>query len=275
MAAPRHPWLRIPDPRAGAPFRLFCFPFGGAGASAFRSWPKGLPAEVELCAVQLPGREDRLREPLSTDLNELVQTLLAVLGEELDRPYAFYGHSMGALIGFELARELRRRGWRQPLGLFVSSRPAPQLPPSTLHKLSDPELAEVVRSVDGTPQAVLHNPKWLKLFLRILRADILMCETHPYVEEEPLDLPIHVYSGREDPVVPVEAAKAWRAQTRSRFALELFSGGHFFHLADSAPLMRALSRESLALLAAADCPDARSGGGAAHMAETDHGHRAD
>ena len=123
-----NPWVIVPRPSRELRLRLFCFPYGGGSASIFRAWPQHLPQEVEVCAIQFPGRGARLEEPPFTRLSPLVQTLSRVLRSYLNVPFAFFGHSLGAFISFELGRQLRKENDRSPLHLFVSGQRAPQLP---------------------------------------------------------------------------------------------------------------------------------------------------
>ncbi|HYO62016.1 MAG TPA: alpha/beta fold hydrolase [Pyrinomonadaceae bacterium] len=228
-AAP-NPWVTIPRPEARADVRLFCFPYAGGGAYVFREWPEGLSASAELCLINLPGRGARLKEAPFTQLAPLVETLAGVLAPYLDRPFAFFGHSMGALIGFETARELRRRGAPAPSHLFVSGRNAPHVPADTepLHDLPEPQLIEKLRYLDGTPREVLEHAELMQLMLPILRADFAVCETYRYAAEPPLACPISAFGGLQDHDITRENLQAWAAQTAAAFTLRMLQGGHFF-----------------------------------------------
>ncbi len=224
------PWLACPKPNPQARLRLFCFPYAGGGASTFRTWADDLPADIEVCPVQLPGRENRVREQLFTQLLPLVETLASALRPSLNTPFAFFGHSMGALISFELARQLRRQGAPEPIHLFVSSRPAPQLPDlEPIHQL--PEAAfvtELWSRYNGLPEVLLHNSELMKLFLPVLQADFAIFETYVYTTEASLDCPISAFGGLQDSTVSQEDLLAWRHQTCKSFTLQMFSGDHFF-----------------------------------------------
>jgi medium-chain acyl-[acyl-carrier-protein] hydrolase len=158
------PKLPTADPQVK--LRLFCLPFGGAGASVYRNWHRSLPKSVEVCPIQLPGREERLSEKLFTHITPLITKLGQVLEPYLDRPFALFGHSMGALISFELTRRLRKLNQPMPAQLFISGRPAPQIPLTnspTFH-LPDPEFVEELRQMQGPPETVLQNPDTVFLF---------------------------------------------------------------------------------------------------------------
>lgn len=212
-----------------AQYRLFCFPYAGGGASMFRSWKKWLPDQVELVAVQLPGRENRLDEPLLHSM-ELVTTPLAdALPPLLDKPFAFFGHSTGAVICFELARVLRQRGLPQPKLLIASGQNAPRVKPAVVrHQLSDPEFIEVIRACSGTPEVVLRHPALLELLLPRIRADGAVYETYRYEQQAPLDCRIVVFYGLEDHLVNSVGLAGWKVETRHSFQRYGFPGGHFF-----------------------------------------------
>jgi medium-chain acyl-[acyl-carrier-protein] hydrolase len=221
----------FPRPVAGARLRLFCFPYAGGGASIYSTWPRTLPPQVEVVAVQPPGRENRLAEPPFHDLSELVAAMHLHLAPQLhELPFAFFGHSNGALMAFELARSLRRAGDPLPLCLFASGRPAPQLelddPP--VHDLPHDAFVEELRRLEGTPEEILQNPEILELLLPLLRADFALGETYRYREEPPFPFPLRAYGGADDEEVPREQIEAWGEQTRAGFLMEIFPGGHFF-----------------------------------------------
>jgi medium-chain acyl-[acyl-carrier-protein] hydrolase len=224
--------------------RLFCFPYAGGGASIFRLWSEKLPSQVEVCPIYLPGRENRLKEPLFTHLAPLVQTLAHALHPFMDIPFAFFGHSMGALISFELARHLHRIHYPGPAQLFVSAHRAPQLPDTNapLHDLPDPALVDALSRLGGTPQAILQHTELMNVMLPILRADLTLCETYIYTAEPPLDCPIAVFGGKQDSMVSAQELREWRHQTRSACMLHILPGDHFFLHSQQHLLLATLSR---------------------------------
>jgi medium-chain acyl-[acyl-carrier-protein] hydrolase len=225
---PTSSWIRRANPQACC--RLFCFPYAGGGASIYHAWSRGLPATIDVCAVQLPGRENRIEEPLFTSLPSLIDALVYELAPYFDKPFAFFGHSMGALISFELARRLRRGRQPEPSQLFVSAYSAPQLPRSreVLHNLPSAEFLRSVFRMGGTPPAVLMNKELVNLMLPILRADFTIIETYVYTREEPLACPITAFGGGQDTVVTAHALQGWREQTSDIFKLYMLPGNHFF-----------------------------------------------
>lgn len=239
------PWVVCPKPNPRAVLRLFCFPYAGGGASAFRTWPEGLPLNVEVYAVQPPGRESRLKEPLFDRLLPLVDALAQALRPYMNMPFAFFGHSLGTLMSFELARKLRRQNAPGPLHLFVAGRCAPQIldPDPPVHELPEPEFVEELRRLNGTPEPVLQHPELMTLLLPTLRADFAINETYVYQDEEPLDCPISAFGGLEDQEVSRDDLAAWRVHTRGNFRLQVFPGGHFFLHTARSLLLQTLSLE--------------------------------
>lgn len=208
----------------------------------FRSWSELLPPEVEACAVQLPGREDQLRQTPFTQLSLLEQTLAQVIEPYLRIPLVLFGHSMGGLIGFELARQLRRQRQPTPVHLFVSGHRAPQLPDPNppIHQLPDPAFVAELRRLNGTPETVLQNSELMEVFLPLLRADFAICETYEYSIEAPLDCPLSVFGGLRDDRVHRDELAAWHSQTSASFTLHMFPGNHFFLESERAIFLRAL-----------------------------------
>jgi surfactin synthase thioesterase subunit len=238
-----------PRPDARARRRLLCFPFAGGGTTTFRRWAEALPRDTELCLVQLPGRDGRSDEPPCHDFTELLDQLEYELRPYLDVPTAFFGHSMGALLCFDLARRLRRRG----LGLealLVSGEPAPQVPRPPVavppHELSDEGLlAELTRY--GSAREMPGEAELLRAHLPLLRADLAVCASYRYTEEEPLDCPLVVFGGREDPLARRGELAAWAEQTQGAFSLHMLPGDHFFIRSARQALVGLVSRELEAL----------------------------
>lgn len=238
-----NPWVFIPKPQSDARFRLFCFPYGGGSAAIFRAWPEALGDRVEVAAIQLPGRGTRFREAPLKRLDTAAPVLADALRDYLDRPYVLFGQSLGALIGFELARELRRRGCPAPLHFFISARSAPHLANDwmPIHNLPDDQLVkEVQRRYGGIPQAVLTDPEMLPLFLPILRADLEMLETYDHVPEAPLACDMTAYGGYQDWAVPDADLNLWAEHTTGKFTQQMFPGNHFF-VQNTPSFMRAFS----------------------------------
>jgi medium-chain acyl-[acyl-carrier-protein] hydrolase len=249
--APVSPWLLRPRPNPRAALRLLCFPHAGAGASVFRTWPDELPPDVELLAVELPGRETRRRERPLQRLGPLVTALADAVAPELRAPFAIYGHSLGALVGFGLARELRRRSRPGPVHLFVSGRRAPQLPePSPMYQLPDALLLARLRSLGGVPAALLEEPELVEIFLPVIRADLTVAEAETPAVEAPLACPITALGGLTDPRASPDELDAWRAQTTAAFDREFFPGGHFFVQSARAEFLAALFQRLSQIVAA-------------------------
>lgn len=223
-------WIARPAAQPEARLRLICLPYAGGGATIYRAWPRALPKTIEVCAIQLPARELRVREPPYTELPRLVADLAAVLEPLTAEPFAIFGHSMGALIGFELARELRRRGLPDPRHLFVAGYRAPQLPElyPAIHQLPDDAFISEVGRLDGTPREVLEHAELLELVLPILRADFALVETYAHQPADPLSCPVSAFGGLNDPRVSRADLDAWRAHAGGAFALRMFPGDHFF-----------------------------------------------
>lgn len=225
--------------------RLFCFPYAGGRASIFRSWSASLTPYIEVCPIELPGRGNRLTECPFTRLESLIQSLVPTLLLYLDRPFAFFGHSMGGLISFELAHLLYKNYGLMPSNLFISGRCAPQVSASKppIHNLPKPEFLNELRNLNGTPEAVLENAELMELLLPSLRADFTVIETYVYTHKPRLNCPITALGGLQDPEVSCDDLEAWREQTNANFLMQMFEGNHFFIHSAQLTLLRFLSQE--------------------------------
>ena len=222
-------WIPYRKPSSRARLRLFCFPFAGGSASIFLNWYKMFPSEIEICPIQYPGREKRINESGFRSLKPLVTTLADILLPELDIPFAFFGHSMGALISFELACRLQKKDI-SPICLFLSSYCAPTIPKkeTPIHLLPDREFLEKLHEYNGTPALVLQNDELMNLLLPALRADFAIHETYVHSPSNPLNCPISVFGGLEDPDVKYNDLELWKEQTTNSFSLQMFPGDHFY-----------------------------------------------
>lgn len=244
---PADPWLPYRKPRSTpARVRLFCFPYAGGGASIYRPWQDALPQTIEVCAVQLPGREGRLREAPIAAIETLVPMMADGLAPSLGAgTFAFFGHSMGAILAFELARELRGRGKPLPIHLFPSACPAPHIPDDDAsHSLPDDELVEKLRELGGMSEEVLAHRELMEMILPVFRADAAITETYQHRDEPPLDVPITAFGGLADAKATPADMEAWRRHTQSAFARAMVPGGHFYvrEAASRAPVITTVAR---------------------------------
>ena len=246
------PWIVRPRPSPAARLRIYCFPYAGGGASAFRTWPDDLPPEVEVCAVQLPGRESRFREAAFSDLRATAAAASEVLSPTLAEPFALFGHSLGSWLAFEFARSLAAMG-RVPAHLFVSGRRGPRLPERfpPLHTLPDQEFVEGINSrYGGMAPEVLQNRELLKLLLPSLRADVRAVETYTYVPAPKLECPISVFGGASDAFSNHDELEGWRVETSGPTSLDILPGGHFFIQTQQARLLDLVGERLLRVLPA-------------------------
>ncbi|HEX8922184.1 MAG TPA: alpha/beta fold hydrolase, partial [Pyrinomonadaceae bacterium] len=207
-------WVLCQKSDPGAILRLFCFPYAGGSASIFREWAQSLPATVEVCAIQLPGRGSRLLEPAITKMPRLIKAIAPALVPYLDKPFAFFGHSMGNIISLELARYLRKKMKIEPAHLFVSGSRAPQLPNTEPKSYNLPEAGFMayLRRLNGTPAEILEHPELMELMLPVLRADFELVQTYVYTHAKPLACPITAFGGSLDKEVGRRGLQAWREQ---------------------------------------------------------------
>ena len=228
MATQGNGWLLFPEGGEGR-IRLFCLAHAGGGAAAFRLWPAALP-DVEVVRIQLPGRESRFREALISDPARLVAALADAMAPALDRPWAFFGHSMGALVGFETCRELTARGHGAPDHFFAAGFRAPHIGiEDPIHPIEGDHafLDALDARYGGVPSGLRDHPELLEALMPIVRADLTICESYRFDDRGPLACGITALGGRDDHWVGPERLAAWE-QHGGAFELEWFDGGHFF-----------------------------------------------
>ncbi len=237
------PWFPYRRFRGQARARLFCFSYAGGGASLYRAWQDVVPALIEVVAVQLPGRENRFGEPPLADMATLVDHVVAALRPHLTLPFACFGHSMGALLAYELAHELRRLRLPGPTHLVVSGHEAPHIidHQDDMHALPDDRFVARLAALNGTPPEILRQPELLELVLPLLRADFRAHETYAYRHRPALECPITAFGGRADPDVSHDALAAWQRHTHGAFALRTFPGDHFFIRSSEISIVAALN----------------------------------
>ena len=213
------------------PLRLFCFPYAGGHAGVFTPWQAALEPHVEICGVQLPGRGSRIREPCITEFAPLVEQIAGAIAESADgRPFAFFGHSLGALLAFETARLGVRLGHPAPIRLFLSgSESAACRPPSKpLHLLPDDQFLLELRNLNGTPAEVLRNREIMVFLMKVLRADFALVHDYRYRSGPRLTMPISVLAGRSDHHGGGSDVGKWADETTAETSVHWFDGDHFF-----------------------------------------------
>lgn len=256
MRTPRHDssnrWFESLSTAREPQLRLFCFPYAGGSAHVFREWQQHFAPEIDVCLVHLPGRARRIGEPPHMRLQPLVEDIADGIRAELKGKFAFYGHSMGALISFELTRELRRRNWDSPVHLFLSACRAPTVvragPPT--FDLPVQEFIAEIRKLNGTPKEFLGNPEFQKALLPLLRADFEITDTYKYCAESPIACPINIYAGEQDELATAENVAPWELQTSAECTIRVFPGDHFFIQSQKTEFVKALRHDLLDALSA-------------------------
>ncbi len=239
-----NPWLIIFRRNPDADLRLFCFHFAGGSASVFRGWADYLPGNVELVAVQLPGREGRYNEDFIAEFDDLITILVNVIASMLDKPYIVFGHSMGTIKSFELIRKLKSQGLPQPLLYIPAGRKAPHFPDSDppIAHLSDREFRrELLRKYPETLEDVLRNEELWEVFMPLLRADFKLYESYRFRKGVKLDCPIVAFAGEVEPDLQEHELQAWADLTTGGFQTKRFPGGHFFIRSAQARVLEAIS----------------------------------
>ncbi|MFE0754149.1 AMP-binding protein [Inquilinus sp. NPDC058860] len=245
-ALPATPWLVRPRIHPAPALRLYCFPYGGGGASAYTAWARHLDPRIELCAVQLPGRETRLAEEPIRRIDPLCKAFEGLAAMQGDMPFAFFGYCLGGRTAFAVARHLRRKGLAQPCALILAATqepgrvPTPEPPP---YRLGDPEFLDYVSGMIEVPATIRGNPEALRRVLHVFRADSELNESLPFPPEPPLDCPITVLGGLDDQVVGFDDLAAWRRHTAGAFTLQMLDGGHLFLEEQRAAILRRISHQ--------------------------------
>ncbi|MEV6771985.1 alpha/beta fold hydrolase [Nocardia sp. NPDC051030] len=237
-------WLRRFHPAPQAPVRLICFPHAGGSASYFFPVSRALTPGIEVQAVQYPGRQDRRTETPIGDVEQLADHIATALRPALDRPVALFGHSLGAMVEFEVARRLENDG-HELLGVFASGRRAPdRYRDESVHTLPDSALIANMKELSGTDPRLLGDAEFLQSVLPALRADYHAAETYRCRDRAPLRCPIVTLTGDQDPMVSAAEAQGWAAHTAGEFQLHTFPGGHFY-LDQHVPAVLGLIAEQL------------------------------
>ncbi|OEH94428.1 thioesterase II family protein [Bacillus solimangrovi] len=241
------PWLFVNKFSNSSSVRLFCLPYAGGGATIYHQWMSSISNKIEVCPIQLPGRENRIGEASYDNILFLVKEIAKEIEPYIDRPYALFGHSMGALICFELARELRRRKINNAERLFLSGRNAvhiPRLKPP-IHKLDQETFINRLRELNGTPELLLQNKELMEFVIPIIRNDFKMVETYSYEQEKILNIPITVIGGTNDPYTSIEYLEEWREHTSNNCEVHQVEGEHFFLNNRTAEVLEIISNDLL------------------------------
>ncbi|WP_330315976.1 thioesterase II family protein [Streptomyces platensis] len=247
--APGTPYLTS-RPTDSARLRLFCFHHSGGSAAAFSALRGVLAPHIEVVTVQLPGRETRLRHPLPPSMADLVAEIDEHLDPFLTGPYAFYGHSMGALVAHDLISRRQARGALPPVRLIAGACRAPHLPAAfaAQHAESDDHLVRSMLDIGGLSPELLRYPDWLQAAVSLNRGDLRLCASRDTTAVAPLPCPIDVFHGTDDPLVHERDARAWADRSTVSCRVHRFPGGHFFFLRESraafADRIAALLRET-------------------------------
>lgn len=244
MSGPsRSTWFVRRQPRPRAAMRLYCFGLAGSNASLFQDWSDHMPAEIEVCAVQLPGRQKRLREPPARRLEPVADTLAELISAD-DLPYCVFGACTGALLAYEAVCRVRACGGAEPYRFFATCCRAPQLPDrdAPIHQLSDEELLAEIKKLGGTEVEVVNHPELMKMLLGVLRADFEMAETYsPADSWSRLQCRVTTIAGSEDSIVDPDEIAAWRDVSEGDFSQICLPGGHFLVETNPQPLLAAVS----------------------------------
>lgn len=240
-AAPTNPWFPTRQPNPNARLRVFCFPFAGGGASVYNGWGAALPAGVELVSVQLPGRERRIMEKPFRQIPPLLDALEPALAPLLDKPFVFFGYSMGTRVALALTQRWQSRGAPLPLGMVVAAAGAPHRARESRDELDDAAFIELLRKYEGTPAEVFAHKELLEMVMPMLRADFSIADS--VLPALPVRCPITAFGSHTDSHVPMPELERWSELTTSDFRARHFPGTHFFLRTAREQLLAALREE--------------------------------
>ena len=245
-------WIAYHKPIPNARLRLFCFHNAGGNASIFQKWSDSLSPDIEVCPIQLPGRAERIGEQPCTEFFSLIETLEKVLFHYLDKPFAFYSHSAGNLIGFELAHVLRQKYGLEPIHLFVGGFWAPHAAATGMEANfftpSDEEMKKTFLEISEVPQNYIHTDEFVEKLLPTFNSDNQIFQSYTYFKKEPLNCSISAFGGIEDPLIGKEDLLEWHEQTRNIFKLHMLPGKHMFLNSSRKLLLETISQEILTSL---------------------------
>ena len=245
MTTPKfNPWVTCPHPQPLARVRLFCLPFAGGGASVYRGWGKELAPAIEVCPIQLPGRENRFSETAHRDIATLAPAIARQLQFYLDKPYLVYGHSMGALLAFEVLRILQQKGQPLPEVAVLGAHRAAHLPPKRqpMSELDDDAFIAKLTTFGGFPKEVLDSKELLQFVMPTLRADFALCDGYAHEPGEALDCPLVMVAGQHDQEVGPADMQAWQVHTVHPARLVTLDAGHFFLKTHQAELLQVIQQ---------------------------------
>ena len=243
-AVPEDKWITRTHEVKAPRMRMFTFHYAGGSRAMYADWYKDLPDDVEVCSVQLPGRENRMEETPFRDFFPLIQSLGKAIQPYLDIPYVTFGHCMGGLTSFELIRQLRRSNQPLPQQMFISAFIGPQIknPTSTIMRISGNTIDDFFDILGGTPDSIKENFGLMNMNRPIMEADNDLLRAYGYVEDDPLDIPISLFAASNDKLVHVHEVERWADQTTKQFELKLFPGDHFYIFSHRPWLMKALNK---------------------------------
>jgi medium-chain acyl-[acyl-carrier-protein] hydrolase len=243
-------WFVCPRANPEAETCLFLFPYAGGGPAVFNKWVSEFPSNTESWIAHYPGRGSRHHETPIKQISALAENLFHAIQPLLSKPFVFFGHSLGGLVAFELARHLRRKDLPQPQILFISGCGAPHLPDPhpPIHSLPDMEFLKSLQQLNGIPAELSHQPDVMQFLLPSLRADFEAVELYGYVSDEaPLPIPIVAFGGSHDPRLSRERIDGWAVHSDSGFQSQYFPGDHFFIHTAKGSVIAAMSAELISI----------------------------